>query len=90
MESRKTAVLKLIGNLRFRSSYAQNLLQHSIEVGFLAIASVALPGVIARVGIVPIGVANMLAAGAIAAFLVWSHQPGRRVAEEITVDDGLG
>ncbi len=61
-----------------------------IEVGFLAVASFALPGVIARVGIVPIGIANLLAAGTIAAFLVWSHQPGRRVAEEIIADDGLG
>lgn len=61
-----------------------------IEVGFLAAASVALPGVIARVGIVPIGIANLLAAGTIAGFLVWSHQPGRRVAEEITTDDGPG
>jgi hypothetical protein len=60
------------------------------EVGFLAAASFALPGVIARVGIVKIGSANLLAAGAIAAFLVWSHQPGRRAAEEINADDGLG
>jgi ribonuclease Y len=27
---------RLLGRLKFRSSYAQNLLQHSIEVGFLA------------------------------------------------------
>jgi hypothetical protein len=60
-----------------------------IEAGFLAGASYALPGVIARVGIVPIGIANLLAAGSIAGLLVWSHQPGRRAAEEITTDDGL-
>jgi hypothetical protein len=54
------------------------------------LASLTLPGVIARVGIIPIGIANLLAAGSIAAFLVWSHQSGRRVAEEIVADDGPG
>src|SRR5204862_528892 len=29
-------LVKLLGKLKFRSSYAQNLLQHSVEVGFLA------------------------------------------------------
>jgi ribonuclease Y len=29
-------LIKLVGELRFRSSYAQNLLQHSVEVGHLA------------------------------------------------------
>jgi hypothetical protein len=60
------------------------------EVAFLAGASFALPGVIARVGIIQIGFANLLAAGAIGGFFVWSHQPGRRSAEEIISDDGLG
>lgn len=29
-------LMRMLGSLRFRSSYAQNLLQHSVEVGFLA------------------------------------------------------
>jgi ribonucrease Y len=29
-------LIKLLGQLKFRSSYAQNLLQHSVEVGFIA------------------------------------------------------
>jgi ribonuclease Y len=29
-------LVRMLGGLKFRSSYAQNLLQHSIEVGFLA------------------------------------------------------
>jgi hypothetical protein len=61
-----------------------------IEAGFLTVASLGLPGVIARVGIIPIGIANVLAAGSMGAFLAWSHQPGRRAAEEIIAEDELG
>lgn len=55
-----------------------------IEATFVAVASVALPGVIERVGVLSVGGANLLAAAAIVGWFVWSHQPGRRVAEEIT------
>jgi ribonuclease Y len=44
-------LIKLIGQLKFRSSNAQNLLQHSVEVGFLAgamAAEVGLPVKVAR------------------------------------------
>ena len=52
-----------------------------IEVGFLAVASLALPGVIDRLGIVRIGAANLLAAGSIALFFLWSHAPGMRAVD---------
>jgi len=45
-----------------------------IEVVFLSTASLAMPGVIARVGIVRIGIANLLAAGSMALFFVLSHR----------------
>ena len=44
-------LVKLVGKLKFRSSNAQNLLQHSVEVGFLAgamAAEVGLPVKVAR------------------------------------------
>jgi hypothetical protein len=50
-------------------------------VGFLAVASLALPGVIDRLGIVRIGAANLLAAGSIALFFLWSHAPGMRAVD---------
>jgi hypothetical protein len=44
-----------------------------LEVGFFLTASLALPGVIARVGVLTVGGANLLAAGLMALFFVWSH-----------------
>ena len=61
-----------------------------IEASFLALASLALPGVIERVGIGAVAGANLLAALAITIFFVWSHQPGRRAAEEIVEEPGVG
>ena len=52
-----------------------------IEVGFLLAASLAMPGVIARLGIVWIGIANLLAAGSMAFFFVLSHR--EQAKEEI-------
>ncbi|MEE2663476.1 MAG: hypothetical protein VX681_05120 [Myxococcota bacterium] len=45
-----------------------------IEVGFFAGASLVLPGVIAELGVVRIGAANLLAAAAMAVFFVLSHR----------------
>ncbi len=45
-----------------------------LEVVFLLVASVAMPGVIAKLGIVRVGIANLLAAGAMSCFFVLSHR----------------
>lgn len=45
-----------------------------IEVGFFAGASLVLPGVVAELGVVRIGAANLLAAAAMAVFFVLSHR----------------
>ena len=53
-----------------------------IEVSFLTVTPLVMPGVIAELGLVRIGAANLLAAGSISAFFLWSHRtvPGERVA----------
>ena len=45
-----------------------------IEVVFLFVASLAMPGVIARLGIARVGIANLLAAGSMGLFFVLSHR----------------
>ncbi len=45
-----------------------------IEVVFLLVASLTMPGVIARLGIVRVGIANLLAAGSMSFFFVLSHR----------------
>jgi len=45
----------------------------TLEVFFVATTSVAMPGVITRLGISRLGGANLLAAGMITLFFVWSH-----------------
>ena len=44
-----------------------------IEVGFFAMAPLAMPGVIARLGIARVGIANLLAAGSMALFFMLAH-----------------
>jgi len=44
-----------------------------IEVSFLAVAPLAMPGVIERLGVIRVGAANLLAAGAMAFFFVKSQ-----------------
>lgn len=45
------------------------------EIGFFFVASTFLPGVLERLGVGRIAVANLLAAGGIALFLVSTHRP---------------
>ncbi len=42
-------LIRLLGSLKFRSSYAQNLLRHSVEVGFLAGLMAAELGINAKI-----------------------------------------
>lgn len=45
----------------------------TIEVGFYIVAALVLPGVVGILGVVRVGVANLVAAGAITAFFVFYH-----------------
>ena len=47
-----------------------------IEVSVFFVASLALPGVIERLGIVRVGIANLLAAGTMALYLAITHREG--------------
>ncbi len=47
-----------------------------LEVGFFFLAPLAVPGVIARLGIHRVGIANLLAAGSICVFFLVSHREG--------------
>ena len=47
-----------------------------LEVGFWLATQIAVPGVIQRIGIVPVTIANLLAATGIAMFLSSAHRPG--------------
>ncbi len=49
-----------------------------VEVAFFALAPLALPGVIARLGIARVGIANLLAAGAMALFFILYHRSAAR------------
>ena len=53
----------------------------TIEVAFLFMASLAMPGVIAELGVVRISIANLLAAGSMSLFFVLSHR--ENAGEEI-------
>ena len=45
-----------------------------IEVSFFFVVSLAMPGVIAKEGVIRVGIANLLAAVAMAIFFVFSHR----------------
>ncbi len=59
-----------------------------MEVSFMTVAPLVIPGVITELGILHIGVANLLAAVSISLFFLWSHEnvPGdeARVAETMS------
>ncbi len=64
-----------------------------IEVSFLFVAPLAMPGVITQLGIIRVGIANLLAAGSISLFFLWSHHevPGEKVSiAEIQPHDSGG
>jgi len=46
-----------------------------LEVGFWLAATVVIPGVLHRLGALPVAVANLLAAAGIASFLAFTHRP---------------
>jgi len=48
----------------------------ALEVGFWLAAAIAIPGVLHRLGALPVAVANLLAAAGIAGFLAFTHRPG--------------
>ncbi len=51
-----------------------------VEVSFMTVAPLVIPGVITEVGIIRIGIANLLAAVSVSLFFVWSHEhvPGEQ------------
>ncbi len=71
-----TAISWLVHEIELRSRHPVVVLLALfaiLEVSFLVVAPLALPGVIARLGIARVGAANLLAAGTMATFFVWSH-----------------
>ncbi|MDJ0850569.1 MAG: hypothetical protein QNK04_19525 [Myxococcota bacterium] len=46
------------------------------EAAFVLVSAVALPGVMGRLGALPIAAANLLAAGAMGTYLLHEHRPG--------------
>jgi hypothetical protein len=75
----------MVHNIELRSRHPVEVLLVLfvvIEVCFLLVVPVLLPGVIARIGIIRMLFANLLAASAMSFFFVWSHTevPGLSVA----------
>lgn len=46
-----------------------------LEIGFWAGTTVAIPGVLERIGVLPVAAANLLAAAGVGLFLVSTHRP---------------
>ena len=77
----------LVHNVELRSRHPVELLLIlfvTIEVAFLLVVPVLLPGLVERLGIVRVLAANLLAAAAMSYFFVWSHtvDPGARISSE--------
>ena len=58
-----------------------------VEVLFLLVVSVAMPGVVAKLGIVRVGIANLLAAGSMSLLFVLYHRAAAR--EKLEQEAGL-
>lgn len=60
-----------------------------VEAGFLLVIPLLLPGLIERLGIVQMLIANVLAAAAMSSFFIWSHtvDPGDRVPGSAPPDE---
>jgi hypothetical protein len=56
-----------------------------LEVGFWLGTRLALPGVLMRIGVLPVAAANLLAAVGVGLFLVTSHRPAQWInAKRVT------
>jgi hypothetical protein len=73
-----TAISVLVHELELHSANPATLLFTIFaifEVGFFGVCSVFMPGVLARLGLAQVAVANLLCAAGIGLWMVYSHRP---------------